>query len=148
MARPKEPVGKTLASPLFLVACERTLCPGKCQIVRARPGRTVIGRQMASCPSANRIEARDGRRRDSTCDRGTAKEQRAALGAWLAARDQAEWDDENERDFAPGGALLEETNADARAGMSSRQQFWQTRLDGLLESGGRLSAIRASYSLV
>jgi hypothetical protein len=47
------------------------------------------------------------------------KEQQAALAAWLAERDQAEWDAEIERDFAPGGAgleLLEEMKADGRAG--------------------------------
>ena len=47
------------------------------------------------------------------------KEQQAALTAWLAERDQAEWDAEIERDFSPGGggiALLEEMKADARAG--------------------------------
>ncbi len=46
-------------------------------------------------------------------------DQQAALAAWLAERDQAEWDAEMERDFAPGGAgvgLLEEMKADARAG--------------------------------
>jgi hypothetical protein len=47
------------------------------------------------------------------------KEQQAELTAWLAERDQAEWDAEIERDFSPGGsgvALLEEMKADARAG--------------------------------
>jgi hypothetical protein len=47
------------------------------------------------------------------------KEQQAALTAWLAERDQAEWDAEIERDFSPGGAgiaLLEEMKADACAG--------------------------------
>ena len=47
------------------------------------------------------------------------KEQQAALAAWLAECDQAEWDAEIERDFAPGGASvasLEEMKADARAG--------------------------------
>jgi hypothetical protein len=47
------------------------------------------------------------------------KEQRAALAAWLAERDQAEWDAEIERDFAPGGAgaaWLEKMKADVRAG--------------------------------
>lgn len=47
------------------------------------------------------------------------KEQQAALATWLAERDQAEWDAEIERDFAPGGtgvALIEEMKADARAG--------------------------------
>jgi hypothetical protein len=47
------------------------------------------------------------------------KEQQAALAAWLAERDQAEWDAEIKRDFAPGGAgvaLLEEMKADVRAG--------------------------------
>ncbi len=46
-------------------------------------------------------------------------EQQAALAAWLAERDQAEWDREIERDFSPGGkgiGLLEEMKADARAG--------------------------------
>jgi hypothetical protein len=41
------------------------------------------------------------------------------LAAWLAERDQAEWDTETERDFAPGGAgipLLEQMKADVRAG--------------------------------
>jgi hypothetical protein len=47
------------------------------------------------------------------------REQQAALAAWLAERDQAEWDAEIERDLAPGGAgvaLLEEMKTDARAG--------------------------------
>ena len=47
------------------------------------------------------------------------KEQRAALTAWLAERDQSEWETEIERDFAPGGpgmALLEEMKADTRSG--------------------------------
>jgi hypothetical protein len=47
------------------------------------------------------------------------KEQQAALTTWLIERDQAEWDSEIERDFSPGGggiALLEEMQADARAG--------------------------------
>jgi hypothetical protein len=45
-------------------------------------------------------------------------EQQAALAAWLAERDQAEWDTEIERDFFPGGAairLIEEMKADDRA---------------------------------
>jgi hypothetical protein len=47
------------------------------------------------------------------------KEQQAALAAWLAERDQSEWDTEIERDFSPGGAgirLIEEMKADERAG--------------------------------
>ena len=47
------------------------------------------------------------------------KEQQAALTAWLAEREQAEWDAEIERDFSPGGdglALLGEMKADARTG--------------------------------
>jgi hypothetical protein len=47
------------------------------------------------------------------------KDQQAALATWLAERDQAEWDAEIERDFAPGGAgvtFLEEIKADVRAG--------------------------------
>jgi hypothetical protein len=47
------------------------------------------------------------------------REQQTALAAWLAERDQAEWDAEIERDFSPGGAgmkVLEEMKADARAG--------------------------------
>lgn len=47
------------------------------------------------------------------------KEQQATLAAWLAERDQSEWDADIERDFAPGGAgiaLLDEMKADARAG--------------------------------
>jgi hypothetical protein len=47
------------------------------------------------------------------------KDQQAQLAAWLAERDQAEWEAEIERDFAPGGAgtdLLEEMKAEARAG--------------------------------
>jgi hypothetical protein len=47
------------------------------------------------------------------------KDQQAALAAWIAARDEAEWDAEIERDFSAGGAgiaLLEEMKADARAG--------------------------------
>jgi hypothetical protein len=47
------------------------------------------------------------------------KDQQAALVAWLSARDDAEWDEEVERDFSPGGAgiaLIEEMKADAQAG--------------------------------
>jgi hypothetical protein len=47
------------------------------------------------------------------------KDQQAALAAWLAERDQAEWEAEIERDFAPGGAgmaFLEETKAETRLG--------------------------------
>ena len=47
------------------------------------------------------------------------KEQQAMLAAWLAERDQAEWDAEIERDFSPGGVgipLVEEMRADAHAG--------------------------------
>jgi hypothetical protein len=47
------------------------------------------------------------------------KEQQALLAAWLAERDQAEWDAEIERDFAAGGAgraILGEMKADVRAG--------------------------------
>jgi len=47
------------------------------------------------------------------------KDQQTALAAWLAERDQAAWDVEIERDFAPGGAgtaFLEEMKADVRAG--------------------------------
>jgi hypothetical protein len=47
------------------------------------------------------------------------REQQTALAAWLAHRDQAEWDAEIERDFAIGGAglvLLEEIKAEIRDG--------------------------------
>ena len=47
------------------------------------------------------------------------KEQQAALAAWLIERDQAEWDAETERDFAPDGAscaIIDEMKADGRAG--------------------------------
>jgi hypothetical protein len=47
------------------------------------------------------------------------QDQRAALAAWFAKHDRAEWDAEIERDFSPGGAgviLIEEMKADARAG--------------------------------
>ncbi len=47
------------------------------------------------------------------------KDQQAALAAWLAERDQAEWEAEIEEDFAPGGAgmaLLDEMKAESRAG--------------------------------
>jgi hypothetical protein len=47
------------------------------------------------------------------------KEQQTVLAAWLMQRDDAEWDAEIERDFAPGGeglAFLEEMKADVRAG--------------------------------
>jgi hypothetical protein len=47
------------------------------------------------------------------------KEQQAMLAAWLAERDQAEWDAEIERDFSPGGVgnpLVEGMKADADAG--------------------------------
>jgi hypothetical protein len=45
--------------------------------------------------------------------------QQAALSAWLAERDQAQWDAEIERDFSPGGSgipMLEEMKTDARTG--------------------------------
>ena len=47
------------------------------------------------------------------------KEQQAELAAWLADRDQTEWETEIARDFAPGGAgmpLLDEMKEVARAG--------------------------------
>jgi hypothetical protein len=47
------------------------------------------------------------------------KEQQAALTAWLAERDEAEWGAEIERDFAPGGAgaaFIDEMKSDVRAG--------------------------------
>jgi hypothetical protein len=47
------------------------------------------------------------------------RDQQSALAAWLAERDQALWEAEIERDFAPGGpgiALLDEMKADARSG--------------------------------
>lgn len=47
------------------------------------------------------------------------KEQQAVLAAWIAERNQTEWEAEIERDFSPGGAgsaLIEEMKADARAG--------------------------------
>jgi hypothetical protein len=47
------------------------------------------------------------------------KDQQAALAAWIAERDQVEWEVEIERDFSPGGAggaLIEEMKADAHAG--------------------------------
>jgi hypothetical protein len=50
------------------------------------------------------------------------KDQQAALAAWIAARGQAEWEAEIERDFSPGGAsgaLIEEMKADARAASSA-----------------------------
>jgi hypothetical protein len=54
------------------------------------------------------------------------KDQQAALAAWFSARDEAEWDAEIERDFSPGGAgiaLLEEIEADARAGKFRHELF-------------------------
>jgi hypothetical protein len=47
------------------------------------------------------------------------KDQQAALAAWLAERDQTDWEAEIERDFSPGGpgmSVIEEMKADARAG--------------------------------
>jgi hypothetical protein len=47
------------------------------------------------------------------------REEQAALTAWLSSRDALAWDEEMERDFAPGGSgmvLLEEMKADAREG--------------------------------
>ncbi len=47
------------------------------------------------------------------------KDEQAVLAAWIAERDQAGWEAEIERDFAPGGpgkALIDEMKADARAG--------------------------------
>ena len=48
-----------------------------------------------------------------------SKDQQATLAAWMAERDQAEWEAEIEHDFAPGGAgmaFLQEMKVDARAG--------------------------------
>lgn len=43
------------------------------------------------------------------------KDQQAALAAWIAERDQAEWE-EIERDFSPiGGALIDEMKAEIAA---------------------------------
>lgn len=56
------------------------------------------------------------------------KDQQTALAAWLAERDQAEWESEIERDFAPGGpgmAVLAEMKAEQRAG--NYQPFEQGR---------------------
>jgi hypothetical protein len=47
------------------------------------------------------------------------KDQHAALAAWMAEREQTEWEAEIERDFAPGGpglTLIDEMKAEARAG--------------------------------
>ena len=47
------------------------------------------------------------------------KDQQAELAAWIANRDQSEWEAEIERDFSPGGAgtaLIKEMEADIRAG--------------------------------
>ncbi len=47
------------------------------------------------------------------------KDQQATLAAWLAERDQAEWEVEIEHDFARGGAgmaLVEQMKAEARTG--------------------------------
>ena len=47
------------------------------------------------------------------------KEQQAALAAWIADRDQAEWEAQIDRDFSAGGpgmAFLDEMKADAKAG--------------------------------
>ncbi|HZU26589.1 MAG TPA: hypothetical protein VFA04_13775 [Bryobacteraceae bacterium] len=46
-------------------------------------------------------------------------EKQAELAAWFADRDQADWEAQIERDFAPGGAgmpLLQQMKADERAG--------------------------------
>ena len=47
------------------------------------------------------------------------KDQQTALAAWMAEREQGEWEAEIERDFAPGGpglTLIDEMKAEARAG--------------------------------
>ncbi len=47
------------------------------------------------------------------------KDEQATLAAWVAERDQTEWEAEIARDFSPGGAgmaLLDEMRADLRAG--------------------------------
>lgn len=47
------------------------------------------------------------------------KEQQAVLAAWLAEREQGEWDAEMERDFSPGGvgiAFLNEMKSEDRSG--------------------------------
>jgi hypothetical protein len=49
------------------------------------------------------------------------KEQQAALAAWIAERDQAEWEVEIERDFSAGGpgmGFLDELKADPKAEVS------------------------------
>ena len=38
---------------------------------------------------------------------GLPVEDQTALAAWVADRDRARWDEEIERDFAPGGAGME-----------------------------------------
>ena len=47
------------------------------------------------------------------------RDQQTALAAWLAERDQAQWEAEIESDFSPCGAgrvFLEEVKAEIRAG--------------------------------
>jgi hypothetical protein len=47
------------------------------------------------------------------------KDQQTALAAWMAEREQGEWEAEIERDFAPAGAgmaLIEEMKEQARVG--------------------------------
>ena len=48
------------------------------------------------------------------------REQQAALAAWLAERDQEEWDAEIERDFSTGGAAIHARRGDE--GRRSRRQ--------------------------
>ena len=58
------------------------------------------------------------------------KEQQAELAAWLADREQAEWEAEIERDFSPGGAgsaFLEEMKSDASPGKSRPFEDGQAR---------------------
>ena len=52
---------------------------------------------------------------------GLPLEEQTALATWIADRDRARWDEEIERDFAPGGAgmeLLDRVRKQVNAGLS------------------------------
>jgi hypothetical protein len=73
------------------------------------------------------------------------KDQQAALAAWIAERDQAEWEAEIERDFFPGGggALIEEMKADARAeSLMLRDDPHEAEVLAWLEAAGDIDGWR------
>lgn len=53
---------------------------------------------------------------------GLPKEQQAALAAWIAERDQADWDAEIERDFSAGGERSEGHSGKAASALPSSRR--------------------------